>query len=90
MSESKLPLVIKIITQTHLPYANTSILETHPCFSKSDVNQENRAKFSSGVNRVVLIKENVFLRPSTRTRQGLNPLFFGLFIVETSFCPRKP
>ena len=75
--------------QQPLPYADISILETHPCFSKSDINQQNRAVFSAAVNRVVLIKENYFLLPLVRTRKGLNPLFFGLFVVEISFCPRK-
>lgn len=84
MSESKLPLVIKEITQQHLPDANTSISETHSCFSKSDINQQKRAEFSAGVNRVMLIKEKFSLHPSARIRKGLNPLFFELFIARNS------
>lgn len=80
MSESKLPLVTKIITQQHLPYIDTKSFEIHPCFGTSDINKWNR---------VVLIKENFFLHLSTRTRKDPNPLFFGLAIVKISFCPRK-
>lgn len=33
----------KKIMQQHLPYADTSILEIHPCFSSGGVSQKNRA-----------------------------------------------
>lgn len=81
MSASKLPLVIKTITQQHLPYADTSILEIHTCFSKNYINHE--IELNSLLESIaVLIKENFFLHPSARTRKGLNPVSLGYSLLK--------